>query len=208
MEYLITLGSMIGGGLLLGVLAGMSPGPDTVLCLQLVASRGRTSGYQCAAGIGCALLVWAALTLVVVSCLHGELPSALILVKYAGASFLVYLGLRLLTSQSHEEGLKTERPIHSQLSAFVLGLLTNILNPKAAVFFTAIVGQIVNPESGLDRAVAFLLGVVVAIPLWFATLSYFASKFSKWTGPQNRQLMDRFAGISLLGFAVAGVLYH
>lgn len=140
-----------------GILLNLTPGADTLYIVARATTLGRKAGAVAALGIAagcCVHIVAAGLGL---SALLATSAVAFTAVKLAGAAYLIYMGVMLWRT-----GPRSPKPAAAQLPAtalspiFVQGALTNILNPKVALFFLAFLPQFVDPE-GADRLAAFLL---------------------------------------------------
>lgn len=140
-----------------GILLNLTPGADTLYIVTRATTLGRKAGAVAALGIAagcCVHIVAAGLGL---SALLATSAVAFTAVKLAGAAYLIYMGVMLWRT-----GPRSPKPAAAQLPAtalspiFVQGALTNILNPKVALFFLAFLPQFVEPE-GTDRLAAFLL---------------------------------------------------
>jgi threonine/homoserine/homoserine lactone efflux protein len=130
------------------------------------------------------------------------------LVKYAGAAYLIYLGYKALRSQgvsvaAIESGLSDRRNGKSDLSALRDGFVTNLLNPKATLFFVALFMQIIRPEMSWAVKISFGLTCAVMVLGWFSAVAvvmtqpvvrrrYIAA--SKW--------IDRTLGVFLIAFGL------
>lgn len=143
------------------------PGPDMVYVLTRGVSQGRLAGLVSAAGVCSGVLVHTAFAAVGLSALLAESAVAFSVVKYAGAAYLVYLGVRTILDR---EGMVSSG--HSGkaklATVFRQGVLSNVLNPKVALFFLAFLPQFVGPAAGamglqmLGLGAAFtLMGLVV-----------------------------------------------
>ena len=93
------------------------------------------------------------------------------IVKYAGAAYLIYLGIQAILSHDHSRILP-KPPRASLVKIFFQAILTNLLNPKAALFFLAFIPQFIDPAAGLALQI-FQLGVIVAAAssLWLALVA-------------------------------------
>jgi threonine/homoserine/homoserine lactone efflux protein len=140
-----------------GVLLNLTPGADTLYIVTRATTLGRKAGAVAALGIGagcCVHIVAAGLGL---SALLATSAVAFTAVKLAGAAYLIYMGVVLWrTGPRSPELAATPIPATSLSRIFVQGALTNILNPKVALFFLAFLPQFVDPE-GTHRLAAFLL---------------------------------------------------
>ena len=140
-----------------GILLNLTPGADTLYIVTRATTLGRKAGAVAALGIAagcCVHIVAAGLGL---SALLATSAVAFTAVKLVGAAYLIYMGVMLWRT-----GPRSPKPSEGRLPAtplpriFVQGALTNILNPKVALFFLAFLPQFVDPD-GADQLAAFLL---------------------------------------------------
>lgn len=144
----------IGAGLLLNI----TPGADMLFVVSNAGRYGLTRGIVAALGVFAGTLVHITLAVVGLSALLAASATAFALVKYVGAAYLVYLGLRLLLARRHAAPTSEAHSDRGPAPALTLvlrrGLLINVLNPKIALFFLAFLPQFINPAAG-DRTLAF-----------------------------------------------------
>ena len=165
------------GGFVIGAVAAASPGPDTVLVLRSSTAGGVRAGVRASLGIAVGLLIHAAVTLTLVLGVRQAAAGAVFpLLQVAGAAYLGWLGVRLLLSafRARKQRPSRRRKLPAPTRFFLQGFLTNVMNPKAILFFTAVVSQFIAAQD-LFGGVAALAGVVSAVPLWFIALSLFAA---------------------------------
>ncbi len=142
------------------VLLNLSPGPDLAFILGKVAQGGRRAGFAAMFGIWAGALVHVALAAAGLSVLIASSQVAFSLVKWAGAAYLIWLGVQALRAGG--EGLAvTGLPAVSQWKTFRDGALVNIMNPKMAVFMLAFLPQFVVPGAGPVAAQLALHGVLI-----------------------------------------------
>jgi threonine/homoserine/homoserine lactone efflux protein len=194
------------GGVIL--LAAMSPGPDFVIMLRSVLTGGRRAGMACAAGIASGVLVWAVVTSLGIAGLLAASAVAFTVVKLAGAAYLVLLGVQALLAArrgGYEQGQEpdTEQTKKSALAAYRQGLLTNIFNPKVAVFFLALWPQFLPPEAtALDTAVLAAVAAGTSL-VWFLTLANVVTALRRFlTAAKVRRTIDAVMGTLLIGIGV------
>lgn len=202
MRVNVTQALALAGVILLGA---MSPGPDFLVVLRSVLSGGRRAGMACAAGIACGLLVWAGITSVGVAGLLAASAVAFTTVKLAGAAYLVYLGIRALLAARRGGYTETPAPAKARSAggAFAAGLLTNLLNPKVAVFFLALWPQLLPAHASvLDTAT--LAGVAAGTSLlWFLVLANVVTALRRFlTAARVRRTIDAVTGTLLVGIGV------
>jgi threonine/homoserine/homoserine lactone efflux protein len=147
--------------------------------LQNGLAGGRRAAVETAIGINAGLLVWAlAAALGVAALLHASAP-AFTLLKLAGATYLVWLGLRALRAawrDDADEGI--ERPARRRRSSpFRQGLLSNLLNPKIALVFTTLIPQFVDPGRPAAAQTLLLAAIFIAMGLvWLTTYALLVAK--------------------------------
>ena len=148
-----TLLVFTGAALLLIVI----PGPAVLYILAQSVEHGRTAGLVSAAGIGAGGLVHIAAAVIGLSSLILSSAVAFSIVKYAGAAYLIYLGVRRLLAR--EPADRPEQPAPAALGAvFRRGIVVNVLNPKTALFFLAFLPQFVDPGQGAVPLQLVILG--------------------------------------------------
>lgn len=190
------------------LLAVMSPGPDFVIVLRSVLTSGRRAGMACAAGIGSGALVWAVVTSVGVAGLLAASAVAFTVVKLLGAAYLVLLGIQALLAARRGGYEQTAEPRAEQTrrSTFVAyrqGLLTNLFNPKVAVFFLALWPQFL-PADATVADTAILAAVAGVVPvIWFSVLSNVVNVLRRFlTASRVRRTIDAVMGTLLVGIGV------
>lgn len=136
------------------------PGPNLVLIVTRAAAQGRRAGLATAAGVETATLVHLAIALSGVAQLVTRSPAAFAVLKYAGAAYLLHLGVRALRrGPSALAAGGAGVPVRLG-RAYAEGLLVNLLNPKVTLFFLAFFPQFVSPGSSDPQARMRLLGAV------------------------------------------------
>lgn len=136
----------------------LTPGPDMLYVAARSASDGRDAGIASAFGIAAGLLVHITLIALGLAALLAAVPVANTILRLGGAAYLIYLGVRALLRPG---GLaaRSVKPA-DRLTAFRQGLITNVLNPKIALFFLAFLPQFVDPERGSAALQVVMLGLL------------------------------------------------
>jgi threonine/homoserine/homoserine lactone efflux protein len=142
--------------LLSGILLNLTPGQDTFFILGNSLGGGRRAGIASALGIAAGSVVHTLAAALGLSAILATSSTAFAAVKLLGAAYLLYIGVRALTSRSLVPGNLDASAARAARVAFRRGIVTNVLNPKVALFFLAFLPQFIDPAS--DRKVeAFLL---------------------------------------------------
>ena len=138
----------------------ITPGPDMLYVAARSTSEGRTAGIISALGIGTGTLVHITAVALGLSALLTAVPVAYTVVRVAGGVYLVYLGVRALLA--HDSAARqAPRPERASPGAiFRQGVVTNVLNPKVALFFLAFLPQFVNPARGSAALQIVALGLL------------------------------------------------
>jgi threonine/homoserine/homoserine lactone efflux protein len=197
-----------------GLLLNLTPGPDVLYIVGNALRAGVRAGVVAGLGVtaGCFVHVFAAA--VGVSALVAASATAFTVLKWAGAAYLVWVGLRLLFSRaplrwgspSGSPPAYEEAGVAASLWAvFRGGFLTNVLNPKVAIFFLAFVPQFIAPETA-HKALAFvLLGTLFNINSiainsgWAAGAAWMARQGAVQRG---MHWLDRAAGAMFIAFGL------
>lgn len=135
------------------------PGPAVLYIVAQSVDQGRLAGFVSALGIGVGGLVHVLAATIGLSSLLASSATAFTIVKYAGAAYLVFLGIRrLLTRETVENDIV--RVPRSRRRLFVDGVVVNVLNPKTALFFIAFLPHFVDPDAGAATLQIFALGLI------------------------------------------------
>jgi threonine/homoserine/homoserine lactone efflux protein len=138
------------------------PGPAVLYIVAQSVDQGRFAGFVSALGIGVGGLVHVLAATIGLSSLLASSATAFTIVKYAGAAYLIFLGIRrLLTRETAEDDIV--RVPRSRRRLFVDGVVVNVLNPKTALFFIAFLPQFVDPDAGAASAQIFALGLIFVV---------------------------------------------
>lgn len=137
------------------------PGPATLLTMARAASSGARVGIATGAGIAVGDMVHTSMAIVGLSAIIATSALLFSVVKYAGAGFLIYLGIRAMLEKAPVE--LNGAPAISAGRAFRQAVLTEVLNPKTALFFLAFLPQFVRPEHGSTALQLAILGAVFVL---------------------------------------------
>lgn len=127
------------------------PGPDFVLISSQSVSRGASYGVACSAGIFLAGILQTLLVALGLGAVMETWPLVATIARLLGAAYLAYLGVRLLLAWHRQQELRDQdapKAAQSMVGLLVVGLGSNLLNPKALLFFSVFIPQFVDPEIG------------------------------------------------------------
>lgn len=193
--------------LIAGILLNLTPGNDTVFILSRSMSQGKKAGVVSALGIGTGTIVHTLLAAFGLSIVLAKSVVLFNVIKFAGAAYLVYLGVRMIMTRSPmPSNGGTNGESAQYLTIYRDAILTNVLNPKVGLFFIAFLPQFIDP-SRPNAVVPFLtlgLTFIVTGTIWCLLLAIFASGIVarfKGNGRMSAYL-HRICGIALLGLGV------
>ncbi|RTE92047.1 LysE family translocator [Bradyrhizobium sp. LVM 105] len=138
------------------------PGPATLLTMARAASSGTRVGIATGTGVAVGDVIHTSMAIVGLSAIIATSALLFSIVKYAGAGFLIYLGIRAMIDKA-PIGLNGGTPAITAGRAFRQAVLTEVLNPKTALFFLAFLPQFVRPEHGSVTIQLAILGVVFVL---------------------------------------------
>lgn len=185
----------------------LSPSPDLIYILSRSIAHGRRVGLASAAGVCTGAFVHVLAASVGLSAILATSATAFTVVKYVGAAYLIYLGVKSLRSAGSTFGSArdTEQDV-SLWRAFRQGVLIDVLNPKVAVFFMAFLPQFVRPGQGSEPLQLVMLGTLV-ICVAIVVEACFVLAASKTThffrvNPTASVWLDRLLGSVLIGLGI------
>ena len=187
-----------------GFLLNLMPGPDSLLIVGRGASQGFKAGSCAALGIGTGTLVHVLAAAVGLSAILATSAMAFTVVKIVGGLYLVYMAVSMILADRKTQRKETTQPVKASLSKiYYQGFLTNVLNPKVAIFFLAFVPQFIS-EVSENKAMAFIvLGLIFNINgmLWCHFLAWVSSSAGKKFSASDRmkRWLNRVAA-SLFGY--------
>ena len=201
-----TLFVFAGVALLLAVV----PGPAVLYIVGQSVAHGRGAGFVSALGVGTGGMIHIAAAVVGLSALLVSSAAAFNVVKYLGAAYLVWLGVRKLLGRDEQEleGVP-RRPL---ARTFREGVVVNVLNPKTALFFYSLLPQFVNPEGANAQVQMLALGAIFVV-IAFTTDSLWAlvsGSAADWLRGRRRfAKIDRYgAGTIFVGLGISSALAH
>lgn len=185
------------------VALNISPGPDMMYIVSRTLHQGARVGVAAAVGVCCGALVHAVAAALGLSALFAASATAFSVLKYIGAAYLVWLGVKAIRSADDAAVAPAARPAATAWQAWREGVLIDVLNPKVALFFIAFLPQFVRPGHGDPAWQIFGLGLaLVAISMVVeVTIALLASRAAGAIGrnPRLSVWLSRTLGAMLVG---------
>lgn len=184
----------------------ISPGPNLVITLRNSLVHTRRAGVYTAMGLAVGDVIHIGFWLVGLGVLMARSIWLFNLVKWMGAAYLLYVGIKSLQAKPQQSVITTiDRPTSplTPAKAFRMGLLTCLLNPKVTLFFLALFTQMIRPETPEWIQVIYGLTVASVEFLWFATVSMTISRpWIKRRFAAVSHWIDRVMGVMLIGLGL------
>lgn len=189
---------------LLSLFAAVSPGPAVLMSARTGLSEGFRTGAMLAAGIGAGAVVWASAAMFGLNIVFAAAPALLWALKIGGGAYLCWMGWKLWATASEPFVTTDTRPVpRSALSAFRLGLFTQLANPKPAVMFSAIFLGTVPQGTALWQYGALLVVIFVCEFVWnTAVARIFSLDRTRAAYISLKTIIDRAFGGLLIALGV------
>ncbi len=190
-----------------GIALNLYPGPDTMYIISRSLSQGRRAGIMSVFGISSGGLCHTLLAGLGLSSLLVALPGIFRIIKIAGALYLVYLGMRFLLNRKSGAGIsETYLSNLTNFQIYKQGLLTNLFNPKVALFFLSFLPQFIDPVNNMGFISFIFLGLIFFTTgtIWCLAVAVFSAKISDIIKRNQKYViyMERITGIVLIGLGV------
>jgi len=181
-----------------GILLNLTPGPDTVYILGRSIAQGREAGVASALGICVGSIFHTCAAALGLSAILATSALAFGAIKLIGGAYLIFLGIKMILDRRKHLSLPSNFRRRTTAAAFRQGVLTNVLNPKVALFFLAFLPQFIDAASNIKVLAFLMLGCafVTTGTIWCLLLAWFASTFSERlrTNETIAQWLNRTAG--------------
>ncbi len=159
----------------------IAPGPDFIYVTTRGISEGNKAGVISAFGVSVGLLIHTLFAALGLSAIIQASRIIYVIIKYTGAAYLIYLGIKAIITRSGSNNYTAEKKTGNG-NIFKQAILTNVFNPKAIVTFMAFMPQFVDVNISAPIIQFTVLGLILAglATLWFGCVGYFAGKIGGW----------------------------
>ncbi|TRX36965.1 LysE family translocator [Flavobacterium sp. ZT3R18] len=193
--------------ILTGLLLNITPGNDTIFILSRSMAQGKKAGFMSVLGIATGSLIHTTLAAFGLSMIIAKSILVFSIIKYAGAAYLLYIGYKMLTdkTQLNTDASFSQKSIDLK-KIYRDGVITNVLNPKVALFFISFLPQFIDPSLKNTIVPFITLGITFTITgtIWCLILANFSSViFSKLK--HNKTLsnyVNKTCGAVLIGLGI------
>jgi len=180
--------SLIASVAFIHLLAVISPGPDFFMALKNSMAYSRKTGIYTAIGFGLGIAIHVFYSLAGLALIISKSIIVFNIIKYLGVAYLLYIGVKSFLSKT--KAIKIENEMHLQdispLKAVSMGFLTNVLNPKASLFFLSLFTLVIKPDTATGTLVIISALLVIDTILWFSLVAIF------FTQKRIRSIYNRY----------------
>lgn len=178
----------------------ISPGPDFAIVTRLAIVSGRKSGLWAALGVAVAIGLYTLTSLMGLSLVLAALPGLAKALSIIGALYLMWLGIQCLRTKGQMPDSSSLKI--SKRKSFITGFFTNLLNPKAMLYFGSILSQIITPDLDLSHFIVVWSLIFIESAIWFLLVAtLFSSKTVLGWLASRLKWFERLIGVALLGLA-------
>lgn len=196
--------------ILTAIIVVITPGIDTIMVLTRSISKGKQAGLYSALGVSLGLIFHTCAVTLGLSLIIAKSAVAFSIIKYLGAAYLIYIGIKSLLDKSPQVELKeTEIKVKGMRNMFLTAFLSDVLNPKIAIFFLAFLPQFISSTAINNPLPYFLLGLIMFLITltWCAFLAMMGSRVAKLFNKNKNaeRWMNKASGVVfiILGLKVA-----
>lgn len=178
----------------------MSPGPDFMVTLRQTINYGKKYAYMSCLGIGAAMVIHVGYTLLGIGFVLKSFPYFLDVVRILGALYLIYLGIGSFRSNSSKIKVKHEKKIvYSYKKSFMVGFITDLLNPKATLFFLSVFTAIVSADTPMYIQSLYGVYCVLANIFWYMLVAnLLARKKNLDLFNKHQNVIEKVIGVLLV----------
>ena len=193
------------------LLALLSPGPDYVLITRNALVFSRKTGFYTAIGLGIGIIIHVSYSMAGLGVLLKHNQTVFHFIQALGGVYLLYIGIMAIRStfsaSSGQEFSFSKRTDISKFVALKMGFLTNVLNPKAGMYFISVFTQFIKPQTGEFLKLFVGLEVIILTTLYFSFVAYMIShKKVRTLYLKSQKHIDRLLGLVLVIFGTS-ILY-
>lgn len=201
MEYLALIGTVT----MIHLLAVILPGPDFIMVVKNSLSYSRKTGIWTAFGLGLGISIHIFYCVAGLAFIISQSILVFNIIKLLGAGYLIYIGVKSIFAKSSKIDIGTtqQKTYTSPLEAIKIGFLTNVLNPKATLFFLSLFTLVISPETpNLILAILSII-MIVNTALWFSLVAiFFTQKRVRNAFDKFQEIFNKVLGGILIGLGV------
>ncbi len=184
------------------LLAAISPGPDMIVVVKN-AMKSRGLGYMTALGVGLAVFIHVAYCIAGIGLIISQSILLFSIIKVLGALYLLYISFQLIRSGRGEAQKISTGKDQSLLMGLREGFLTNVMNPKATIFFLSVFTQVINPTTSIITQVFYGTMMATIVGSWFMILTTIMNiRYVKSHISSIQYYLNKVMGILLAGIGI------
>lgn len=197
--YAVLIGTVIAAHLL----AVVSPGPDFFMVVRNSITYSRSAGIYTAIGLGIGIAVHVTYSLAGIALIISQSIILFSTIKYIGALYLIYIGIQSIRSKENTMNIQITKNVDTlnPVNAIKMGFLTNVLNPKATMFFLSLFTMVISPETPTVVLIIISSALVLNTIAWFSIVAVIISN----TKVQNMYKQSQYVINTIFGALLMGL---
>jgi RhtB (resistance to homoserine/threonine) family protein len=199
--YAVLIGTVIAAHLL----AVVSPGPDFFMVVRNSITYSRSTGIYTAIGLGIGIAVHVTYSLAGIALIISQSIILFSTIKYIGALYLIYIGIQSIRSKENTMNIQITKNVDTlnPINAIKMGFLTNVLNPKATMFFLSLFTIVISPETPTVVLIIICSALVVNTIAWFSIVAVIMSNTKVQNMyKQSQSVINTIFGALLMGLGI------
>lgn len=199
--YTVLIGTVIAAHLL----AVISPGPDFFMVVRNSITHSRSAGIYTAIGLGIGIAVHVTYSLAGIALIISQSIILFSTIKYIGALYLIYIGIQSIRSKENTMNIQVTKNVDtlSPINAIKMGFLTNVLNPKATMFFLSLFTIVISPETPPAVLMIISSTLVLNTIAWFSIVAVVMSNTKVQNMyKQSQSVINTIFGALLMGLGI------
>ncbi len=190
-------------------IAVMTPGPNFFITAQTTVTHSRLAGFYVVLGICTGTILWSITGFFGISYLFITAPWLYLTLKVLGGSYIIYLGILLITNSDKSSAKSNSIPENSQsyFAYWQKGLLTNLSNPKTAMFITSLFVSVLPKDPTIFIGIVVVMLMATISMVWYlcVVLIFSSKRFNSAYGAMQKWI-TRFVGVVFIGFGAKLIL--
>ena len=183
-------------------MAAVTPGPNFFITAHTAVDSSRRSSLFTVSGIVFGTLIWSVSGFLGISILFKTVPILYYTIKLIGGFYLIYVGLSLIVKKKHQPVNKDIKGFSAGMH-FRKGLLTNLLNPKTAIFMTGLFAATIPPSATLTLGASCVIIICLISATWYSIVAtVFSHHMAKILYEKKKHIVEKIAGTIFVAFGI------
>ena len=184
------------------LIAVMTPGPNSVVTVNTVLTKGKLNGFITVTGILTGTIIWTIAGFLGISLLFKIVPFMYSALKICGAIYLIYSGIMIIKNE-HKDEMNIEKGCRGRFYFYKKGLLVSLSNPKTAIFIASLFAAIVPKNAAMADSLIFFITILSVSIIWYFSLAnFFSISFIRTKYKLFKEKIEKLIGTIFVLFGI------